>query len=156
SKGAARMTRFAAASETVRSLGEKLSGERFEVRLRTFADQVSPVDARELGSVPLKGQATDLAAAITSVLEPDRPQGQLIVLLSDGLPNASRAGDVLAAARQARWRAAAVYTRTSGGGAAGFALGIAARTPQELSYVGQPTSLVATITHPGIPAGHAS
>src|SRR5437762_1186110 len=73
-----------------------------DVRLRTLADNVPPADATSLAALAPKGETTDLAAAIAGALESDRPQGQLVVLLSDGIHNAGSAAPVLAAARQAK------------------------------------------------------
>ena len=64
-------------------------GERYEVRVRTFAETSSPAALGDaLPKQEPDGAATDLAAAVEDALEDDRPQGQAMLLLSDGIHNA--------------------------------------------------------------------
>ncbi|MEI4927548.1 hypothetical protein Q8G50_34075, partial [Klebsiella pneumoniae] len=62
--------------------------EHFEIKVMTFAASASPLDPKELASRQPQGQITDLAAALAAGLEEDRPQGQAILMLSDGIHNA--------------------------------------------------------------------
>ena len=80
-------TRFEAAGKIARELAGSF-GKQFEVRTSVFATSTKLVDPAALASVRPEGPMTDLAAAISSTLVEDRPAGQSIVLLSDGIHNA--------------------------------------------------------------------
>src|SRR5947208_2760445 len=81
------------------------------------------------------GQLTDLAAAILGGVEQDRPQGQAVVLLSDGIHNAGGgATRVIDAARVAKATACPVYTHTLGGDAAVKDLAADLRSPREIAF----------------------
>jgi hypothetical protein len=104
-----------------------------------------------------EGLVTDLAAAISSATGEDRPQGQAVVLLSDGNHNAGGGvGPVLEAARLARAMAAPVYCRTLGGAAEVRDMALELVTPQEVAFVGQRVFIEARITHQGLAGGHTS
>jgi hypothetical protein len=121
-------SRYAAAADLARACVGELAG-RFDVQVRTFPD---PTAARPDGPI------TDLAAALTEALADDRPQGQALLLLSDGIHNAGGgSARVLEAARLARAKAVPVYTRTFGGDAKVKDLAVEPRSPQELAFAGQ-------------------
>src|SRR2546430_438721 len=89
-----------------------LTGVGVDVRVATFAGTISAADARDLESRNPDGQITDLATAISGSLADDRPQGQSLFLLSDGIHNGEGGvARVLAAARLAKAIACPVYTR---------------------------------------------
>ncbi len=94
-------------------------GDRYEVRVRTFADDlVAGVARRRLSKQEPDGAATDLAAAVQEALEDDRPQGQAMLLLSDGIHNAGSVERLRQSAAKAKAMAAPVYVKTIGGPAA--------------------------------------
>jgi hypothetical protein len=131
------LTRYQAATRVANALA-KAAGDRFEVRFRTFAETPRAVDPASLAARSPQGQSTDLAAAVTASLQENQPQGQGLILLSDGIHNAGGGNArVLAAARQARALACPVFTRTFGGDREVKDLAVEIRSPQELAYVGQ-------------------
>lgn len=139
-------TRYDAARQIVEDLTGNPAGP-FEVRVRTFSTAVSPADANELAARKPQGQLTNVAAAIAGCLEEDRPQGQAVVLLSDGIHNAgSGVRDVLSSVRLAQAMAAPIYTRTLGGEAAVRDLEVQVRSPQQLAYLGQKLPVTVRLT----------
>jgi hypothetical protein len=134
-------TRFQAAARLARAFAQDL-GDQFEVQVSTFAGSVTPVDANTLEARTPDGQVTDLAAALADSLGQDRPQGQKLILLSDGIHNAGGgAARVLEAARLAKAVACPLYTQTFGGAPAVRDLAVELRAAQELAFIGQKVSL---------------
>ena len=139
-----------------RDLAVSLSNQ-FEVRTSVFAESTRPVDSQALTSMRPDGPKTDLASAISSSLVEDRPAGQSIVLLSDGIHNAGGQADrVLDAVRQARGLAAPVYTRTFGGDVEVHDLALELESQQELAFIGQKAPLVAHVRRRGLGAPQAT
>ena len=143
-------TRFEAAGNIARALAGSL-GDRFEVRTSVFAEEPRLVDPGSLSGIHPDGPKTDLAGAISSSLVEDRPSGQSIVLLSDGIHNAGgQAEGVLAAVRQARALAAPIYTKTFGGEVEVHDLALELESQQELAFIGQKAPLVAQVRRRGL------
>lgn len=137
-------TRFAAARKAALALRDTM-GKEVDVEFRLFSDQAKVVDAAGLEIAPA-GEATDLAAAIESSIVADRPAGQSLVLLSDGIHNADiGATRIIEAATQARAAAVPIFTRTFGGDAEIMDLDVRFRSPQELAFVGRDVPVVAQI-----------
>lgn len=131
--------RFEAAQKIAGTLVEQMESE-FEVRIRTFADSGRIIDraSKELAAQQPDGTRTDLASAIATSIEEDRPQGQAIVVLSDGGHNAPGGIErMLDVVKTAKAMAAPVYTKTLGGDAQLNDLEVALLRPQELSFIGQ-------------------
>lgn len=148
-------SRYAEAVRLAAGLNAGLQRE-FDVRARTFAAVVSPAEFADLAGVRPEALVTDLAAAIASAADEDRPQGQAVVLLSDGNHNAGDIAPVLEAVRQARAMAAPVYCRTLGGAAEVRDMALEVVTPQEVAFVGQQVSVEARLTHRGMSGGRTS
>jgi hypothetical protein len=130
-------TRYAAVAEAASQVAGELE-RQFEVRLRTFAAAPAAAGVDDLSRLAPDGQLTDLASALAQSLEGDRPQGQAVLVLSDGAHNApGGAASVLEVARTARSMAAPVYTATIGGQAQPDDLELTLPRPQELAFVGQ-------------------
>ncbi len=146
-------TRYRRALDAATVLSERLAG-RFDVRVRSFADADLAADLKDLAGRPAAGRSTDLGAAIAGCLDEDRPQGQAVALLSDGAHNAGDVAGVLDTTRLARAMAAPIYTRTFGGDAGGFDLGVELRSPQDLAFVNQKVLVTARITHVGLSGTH--
>jgi hypothetical protein len=145
-------SRFDEAASIATSLDKQLA-DRFDISLRTFSgatSQIQPVDSSQLTSTEPNGHSTDLASAITSSLEPDRPQGEALLLLSDGIDNAGGEARVLEAAQTAKAVAAPIYTRTLGGTAGVRDLAIEAELPQDVAFVGQQVPIRARLTAQGL------
>jgi hypothetical protein len=150
-------TRYRAAARLARACAEEMA-DRFEVRVRTFAGTLSPAEGPELEARKPDGQLTDLAAALLSSLEEGRPQGQAILLLSDGIHNAGGgAARVLDAVRVAKAMACPVSTRAFGGDVAAVKdLAVELRSPQELAYVGQKIPVAVLLRQRGLAGAQAT
>jgi hypothetical protein len=144
-------SRYESAREIARNLATEAAA-RFDVRVRTFAGQLAPTDTAGLAARQPKGAVTDIGTALAGSVEENRPAGQIVVLLSDGIHNAG-AGvrDVLASVRSARAAGAPVFTRPVGRSDAPEVYDLEAqiRSPQQLAYVGQKTPLVVRIRQRG-------
>ncbi len=132
-----RATRFQSASEAVDNAAKDLSA-RFEIRVQTFAEDTRPVGIGQLADGSPSGAATDLATPLLNSLVSDRPQGQAVLLISDGIHNAGGSIDrALEAAEAARAWDAPVYTATLGGDVQVNDLEVRVPRSQELAFVGQ-------------------
>ena len=141
-------TRYQAACRFAADL-EKLS-DRYEVRLRSFAGYCSPTTVEALKSGAPDGMATDLATAIDESLDQERPQGQAIVLASDGGDNTSGGGERLRqSVARAKAIAAPIYTHTIGGPGEVRDLEVSVNLPQEVAFVGQQLPVVVTLRQCG-------
>ena len=79
-----------------------------------------------------------VACVLPEALAADRPQGQAVLLVSDGIHNATGNADrVIEAAEVAKSRDAPVYTATVGGDAEVSDLEIRVPRSQELAFAGQ-------------------
>lgn len=146
-------SRFASAAEMAKAISSRLR-DRYEVQIRTFGSGLAPVDAAQLANMQPSGQSTDLATAIGNALGEGRPQGQALVLLSDGIHNMpGGVGPVFDAARVARAAAAPVYTRTFGRDVAGLDLALELATPQDLAFPRQKAPIVARVRYFGANSG---
>ena len=81
-------SRWELAVETAAHTVEQLQ-QQYEIEVRTFTNQTQLCSINELADRSADGQHTNLAQAISDVLETTSPQGQAILLLSDGIHNAS-------------------------------------------------------------------
>ena len=134
----------ACAAAAVRDLGA-----RYQVRLRTFADAAASASLETIAKQTPDGVATDLAAAVEDSLEDDRPQGQAMLLLSDGIHNAGGIERLRQAADKAKAMAAPVYVRSIGGAATVNDLDVGLDQPQELAFVSQRVPVVVSLRHRG-------
>jgi hypothetical protein len=97
------------------------------------------------------GLSTDLAGALAGGFDQDRPAGQAVLLLSDGIHNAGGgATRVLDAVRVAKSLGAPVYTKTFGGEKSLTDVAVELRSPQDLSFIKQKVPLTARIKYTGI------
>jgi hypothetical protein len=148
-------TRYEAAAKIAKSLSSNLQNQ-FDVQVRTFSESTKAVGMNDLAAHEPKGQSTDLATAVADVLADDRPQGQAVVVLSDGIHNAAGgAQPVLDAVRRAKSLAAPVYTRTVGGGGTTIDLAIELRSPQDMAFIGQRVPVTVRATGRGVRGGQA-
>lgn len=148
-------SRFDRARRAAGTLARDLSG-RFDVRMRSFSTEILPTEAAELDGREPQGQLTDLAGAVVGAIEEDRPAGQAVVLLSDGIHNAGAASrDLRAAVRSARAAGAPVYTYTLGRSDTPevFDLEAEIRAPRQLAYVGQEVPIRVRVHERGGPGG---
>ena len=142
-------SRFQSAAEIAKACAAKL-GDRFEVHTATFAKTVLPTNADELDRKLPNGSITDLAAAIAASVEPNRPAGQAVLLLSDGNHNAGGGTpQVLASVSLARAVDAPIFTKTFGSDQEIHDLAIRLHAPQQLSFVGQTVPVAAFVRRRG-------
>ncbi len=148
--GADGRARFDEAREIAARAARELSAD-YDVRIKPFAAETSLADPGDLGSQPLEGQVTDLSRAIQEGLDGDRPQGQALLLLSDGIHNAaSGARSVLEQVARAKALAAPIYVKTLGGDASVRDLEVLLRSPQELAFVGQKVPVAVLLHQQGL------
>ncbi len=144
------LTRYAAAAQAASSLASALS-DRFDVRMRAFDVSTRTVDASDIENKTPKGAGTDLASAINSCLNEEPPQGQAIVLLSDGIQNTGGGSSrVLESVRTARALSAPIYTHVYGGDVKSIDLAIDVHSPQDVAVVGQKVPLTAQVSYIGL------
>jgi hypothetical protein len=129
-------TRFASASQTVKDVQEKL-GERFDVVVRTFADTSMPASGDELAKQSPEGAATNLAVAIDDALSDELPQGQTVLLLSDGGHNEGGQHALREAVAKAKTMASPIFVHTFGGQTQVKDLAVELAAAEELAFVGQ-------------------
>lgn len=143
-------TRFQSATRIAEALTEDLQS-RFEVRVRKFAGQTAPTDLKELETITPEGNFTDLTGAITSSMTEDRPQGQALFLLSDGIHNGPGGIEsLLEVLRTTKAMAVPVYTKTLGGDLQLKDLELLLNRPQELSFAGQNVPVEVAIKQRGL------
>jgi hypothetical protein len=142
-------TRFAAGRKFVSELAAA-QGNRFEIRIKTFARQTHAVEGNQLPLQSADGQSTDLARAIREAPDDDRPQGQALVLVSDGIDNVAGAAAVLRSAERAKALAAPIFACTLGGSADARDLDVELSAPQELAFIGQRVSVRVVLGQRGL------
>jgi len=142
-------TRYQAATEIAKSCATSL-GDRFEIQTYTFTNTILASSVDELSKEPPKGQITDLAAAISGSIDPNRSAGQAVLLLSDGNHNAvGGTPRVLAAVSVARAVNAPIFTTTMGTDAEIHDLALRMHSPQQLSFIGQTVPVTAFVRRRG-------
>jgi hypothetical protein len=149
--GPAGAPRYQAATDAAARATDAL-GKRFEVHVKSFSDAaVTTTDATSLRFKPAKGMSTDLAGALAGGFEPDRPAGQAVLLLSDGIHNAGGGNTrVLDAVRVAKALGAPIYTKTFGGQRSIMDIAVEIRSPQDLSFVKQKVPLTVRVKSTGV------
>ncbi|MEX2216042.1 MAG: vWA domain-containing protein [Phycisphaeraceae bacterium] len=141
-------SRYAAAVEAAAGAIDALSNQ-FEVRVMSFADGVTVSDMPALTAKEPAGASTDLATALVAGLQGDLPQGQAVLLLSDGVHNVGGAPRVLQAVRAARAMGAPVYTQTFGGDKSQFDIAVEVRSAQDIAFVKQKVPLTVRVRQAG-------
>jgi len=142
-------SRFSEATRIANDLTSKLSAE-FELRFAAIDRELVGVEPEQLASLTADASETNLAAALESILVQDVPQGQSVVLLSDGIHNASAVSNVLRGAELARTLNVPVYPMTLGGTVGLKNVAVSLRSPQELSFVKQKIPVIAAIETRGM------
>lgn len=142
-------SRFATATDAIAKLAKSVEG-KFDVRVRTFAENSRPVDVEALQSTSPAGLTTDLATPLLDALVSDRPQGQAIMMISDGIHNASATvNQAIKAAGTAKARNAPVYTSIVGTDRQVDDIEVRVPRSQELSFVGQTIPVTVEIQQVG-------
>ena len=107
-------TRFAYACRVAEDVDRKLSSQ-YDIQVRSFAQTSAPIDVAELAHQSPDGSGTNVAAAIDDALAEDLPQGQAMLLLSDGGQNIGGEAALRKAVNKAKLVACPIYTQTIGG-----------------------------------------
>jgi hypothetical protein len=141
-------TRYEAAVAYAAGAERELS-DRYEIRIRALADGSAATSIESLVTEKCDGRATDLAAAVQDALEDDRPQGQAMLLLSDGIHNTGGIERLRQNAAKAKAMAAPVYVKPLGGEAAVSDIDVSLEQPQELAFVGQRVPVAVSLRQRG-------
>lgn len=130
-------TRYAVATKAALRAVDGLKDE-FEIRIQTFAEETRSVGTEHLKDRTPSGTITDLAKPLMDGFVSDRPQGQAILLISDGAHNAPGGVDrTLEAANTARTWDAPIFTTTLGAASQTNDIELRILRSQELAFVGQ-------------------
>ena len=141
-------TRYEAALACAAGAERELS-DRYEVRIRSVADGSAAASIESLSKEKPDGRATDLAAAVQDAVEDDRPQGQAMLLLSDGIHNTGGIERLRQNAAKAKAMAAPVYVKPLGGEATVSDIEVSLEQPQELAFVGQRVPVAVSLRQRG-------
>ncbi len=146
-------------------LAEKITSsldDSYETRLFAFDATVRGSDIDQLsGSTPDRtlgqdpqtiGQRTDIAGAIAAAADSDRPRGQAVVVLSDGIHNAGSVRRVITAARGARGRGAPIFPIEVAKPLVVKNLAVQTSAASRLAFVDQPVQLSAEVANRGFGA----
>ena len=142
-------TRLWRAQQITKEATETLS-DQFDVRVSLFDTKLKSSDMGDLENQIAEASETNLATAIGEAIKEDIPQGQSILLLSDGIHNATLVSDVIENAGKAEAMAVPVFTSTVGGKVGVKNLAISLRSPQELAFVGQVVPAVVNVNAIGV------
>jgi hypothetical protein len=137
-------TRYDEACRIAKDIVKEL-GDRYEIRLRSFAAESWPTGIEALMAKKPDGTATDLAAAVKSALDSENPQGQAVLLLSDGGQNVGGTAQLRDTAARAKSQATPIFTHVIGGPYKVPDLEVSVEKPQELAFVRQQTPVVVTL-----------
>jgi hypothetical protein len=138
-------SRYQTAADWAAKLSEKAAP--FEVRVATFDRTMKALDVKELAGRMPDGLVTDLATVLREATAEQRPQGQMVALLSDGIHNAGETADVLKAAKDARALGCPIFVRSFGSDATARDLAVEVRTPREIAFVDQKVPIAASLLH---------
>jgi hypothetical protein len=122
---------------------------KYEIRMRGFAEESKTVTLVDLKAQKPEGTATDLAAALEQSLDSERPQGQAVVLLSDGIHNAGGLSRVRESLAKAKASAAPIFTQTFGGASGVEDLEVELGQPQELAFAAQQVPVTVSLRERG-------
>ena len=139
--------RIARAQELAEEAASAL-GDQFDVRVSTFDQALKPSDIKTQKTA--QANQSNLAGAINESIKEDIPQGQAILLLSDGIHNVGTTQDVVDAAAKAQAMNVPIFASTLGGDVGVKNLAVSLRSPQELAFVGQVVPAVVNVKALGV------
>lgn len=135
-------------AEQIASSASSALSHQFDVRVSTF-DRIRK--ASDVGTEnSAEANETNLALAIAESIKEDIPQGQSILLLSDGIHNTSSANNVIESATKAQAMDVPIFASTVGGDVGVKNVSISLRSPQELAFVGQSIPAVVNVSATGL------
>ena len=129
-------SRFAYACRVANEVDRRLSSQ-YDIQVRSFAQTSAPIEVAELARQSPDGAGTNFAAAIDNALSEDLPQGQAILLLSDGGQNVGGEAALRKAVNKAKLVACPIYAHTIGGPSQVHDLSVELGLADELAFVGQ-------------------
>ncbi len=144
-----RRTRFQNATSLAKSIVEAAK-KRFDVRLNLFDGQLRTVETTELEQATLGGTTTDLTRALQQTASDFRDAGQMAVVLSDGIHNASDPATVIQAARDAKALALPIWVKTLGGQQDSHDVAVEFRSPTDFVFADRPLTISATLRQRGL------
>jgi hypothetical protein len=143
-------SRFHAATDMARQAASSLD-DLFETRIHLFGGKWRSASPEELETTIPKAPSTDLATPLLDSLSSDRPQGQSVLVLSDGIHNAAGGADrFVEAATTARAWSAPVFTTTFGGAAQINDLELRVPRSRELAFAGQQVPVTVEVQQRGL------
>ncbi len=148
-------TRFENARQVASAAASELDQE-FDVRLMTFDRGTALTDAQALRDRQPDGMATDLARAIVEGLANDRPGGQALLVLSDGIHNTGGSREMLDALASARALGAPIFVQAFGGHRDVRDLRVEFQSPQEIAFIGQNVTAGVRLEQTGLPGRTAT
>lgn len=125
--------------EAVRSAEEaaKHLEMKYDIRVFAFDRELQNTTLVELAVQSPEGTATDLAAALERSLDTERPQGQFVFLLSDGVHNTGTLARVRESLTKARATATPIITRILSGSSEVDDLELELGLSQEIAFAAQ-------------------
>jgi hypothetical protein len=146
--GESGQTRYQEAVRLAQAASSEL-GQRYEVRVRALSADSSEVEPAVLAERPPDGACTDLAGAIDAALGDERPQGQAVLLVSDGIQNVGGSARLREVAARAKALAAPVFTKTIGGQGGVRDIEVELKRPQEVAFVKQQVPVAVSVRQRG-------
>ncbi len=134
--GEVRESRYEIAAKTACRLAEQLESQ-YDVQFKIFDQASAPTTADEFSEMMPEGPLTDLASAVRTALEEDRPQGQALVVLSDGIQNVGGPDGLRDAAARANAVATPIFAQVIGGTAEINDLEVKLDLPEEIAFIDQ-------------------
>jgi hypothetical protein len=141
-------SRYEEAVDLASAAVEQLN-HRYAVSLRTFAAESKSVSLADLKAQKPEGATTDLASALEQSLTAEGPQGQAVVLLSDGIHNAGSFARLRESLAKAKASAAPIFTQTLGGTSGVKDLEVELNLPQELAFAAQQVPVTVNLRERG-------
>ena len=123
--------------------------DQFEIRVSLFDQKLTTTDLGNLKTQTATANETNLAAAIGDSIKEDIPQGQSILLLSDGIHNSNSVNGVIENATKAQAMNVPIFAATIGGKVGVKNIAVTLRSPQELAFVGQTVPAVVNVSSMG-------
>ena len=129
-------SRYEAAIETAETAIKQFESQ-YEIRLFAFDRVPNNTTISELRVQEPDGVATDLALVLEQSLDSERPQGQFIILLSDGTHNQGSLARLRESLTKARVMATPVFTHTFAGASEVNDLELEIGLSQEIAFAAQ-------------------
>ena len=154
SAGVGEQSRYEAAIEMAEAAIQQFE-QQYEVRLFGFDRELQNTTISELRSQEPDGTATDLAFVLEQSLDSERPQGQFILLLSDGGHNQGSLAPLRESLTKARVMATPVFTHTFVGTSEVNDLELELGLSQEIAFAAQHVPVSVYLRQRGVSANTA-